>query len=98
MFLAQLLYYIGALLSVPLLPVLYFQGKKLRKNFPRLPEPEHNVQGRTEEGVGAPIRILALGESTIAGVGVQDHRHGFTGELAAALSAHTGRPAEWQGV
>ncbi len=98
MFLAQLLYYIGALLSVPLLPIFYFQGKKLRKNFPRMPEAELHTNGSIEEGTGAPIRMLALGESTIAGVGVQDHRHGFTGELAAALSAHTGRPVEWQVV
>ena len=33
MFLAHLLYSIGALLSVPLLPIFYFQGKKLRKTI-----------------------------------------------------------------
>lgn len=98
MFLAQLLYYIGALLSVPLLPVLYFQGKKLRKHFPRMPEAGHNIAGSIHEGAGQPIRLLAMGESTIAGVGVEDHRYGFTGELAAALSAQTGRPVEWQVV
>lgn len=98
MFLAQLLYYIGALLSVPLLPIFYFQGKKLRKNFPRMPEAELHTNGSIEQGTGTPVRMLALGESTIAGVGVRDHRYGFTGELAAALSAHTGRPVEWQVV
>ncbi len=98
MLLAQLLYYIGAVLSVPLLPVLYFQGKRVRKTVPRLPEAEINRSGCTGEGSGPPLRLLALGESTIAGVGVSDHADGFTGQLAMALSAHAGRPVQWQVV
>ncbi len=98
MLLAQLLYYIGAILSIPLLPVFYFQGKKARKNIPRLPEAEKNRNGCTHENAENPLRMLALGESTIAGVGVDDHADGFTGHLAKALSAHTGRPVQWQVV
>lgn len=98
MLLAQLLYYIGAILSVPLLPVFYFQGKKARKNIPRLPEASLNTEGRAGEGDGVPLRVLLLGESTVAGVGVNDHADGFAGHFAGALSAHTGRPVQWQVV
>ena len=96
MLLAQLLYYIGAILSVPLLPVLFFQGKKARKNIPRLPEAALNAEGANGKGEGAPIRVLLVGESTMAGVGVDDHADGFAGHFASALSKHTGRPVQWQ--
>ncbi len=98
MILAQLLYYIGALLSIPLLPILYFQGKRARKTIPRLHEAGHHKSGQTSTGTGHVLRILALGESTIAGVGVEDHTEGFVGSLAKALSAQTGRPVAWEVV
>lgn len=96
MLLAQLLYYLGALLSVPLLPIMYFQGKRARKNTPRLPEASLHLKGATVTGSAPPIRLLTLGESTIAGVGVQDHAEGFTGRLSEALAGHTGRQVLWQ--
>jgi lysophospholipase L1-like esterase len=98
MLFAQFLYYLGALLSIPLLPIMYFQGKRVRKNIPRLPEAGLNTTGATAAGTAPPIRLLALGESTIAGVGVQDHAEGFTGRLSELLAGQTGRQVQWQVV
>ncbi|MCB0579390.1 MAG: SGNH/GDSL hydrolase family protein [Phaeodactylibacter sp.] len=91
----QFLYYLGALAALPVSPVLMLQGKRVRASIPELPEaggPKRGIAGRG----GHPLRLLALGESTIAGVGVASHEEGFTGCLAAFLHRATGRPVEWQ--
>lgn len=95
MVLAQLLYYIGAILSIPLLPFFILQGRKARRNIPRLPEAALNKTGVAGEGSDTPLRLLTIGESAIAGVGVADHKDGFSGQLANALSTHISRPVEW---
>ncbi|MEL6135759.1 MAG: SGNH/GDSL hydrolase family protein, partial [Bacteroidota bacterium] len=47
------------------------------------------------EAGGPPFQLLTLGESTIAGVGVETHARGFTGTLAQALADHMGRDVKW---
>lgn len=49
----------------------------------------------TEPGEGSHLHLGLLGDSTIAGVGVQHQRQGYSGRLAAHLAARTGRPVEW---
>jgi lysophospholipase L1-like esterase len=95
MVLAQLLYYIGAILSIPLLPFFILQGRKARKNIPRLPEALLNKTGIAGNGQGNPFRLLTIGESTIAGVGVTDHKDGFSGQLAVCMAAHLANPVAW---
>jgi len=81
----QVKYIIGNILSIPLFPILYFQGKHIRKSIPQLPEAKV-PQGVCDKG-NQPFRLLGLGESTIAGVGVVKHEQGFTGHLAKLLAA-----------
>ena len=83
----NLKYTIGALLTIPLLPVLYLQGRRIRSVIPDLPE------AADREGACAPydsearqLKMLVIGESTMAGVGVATHREGFAGALAEELS------------
>ena len=88
-------YYKTAILATPLLPLMYFQAKKVMASFPKLPEaqqPEGKVLGQSAK----TMRVLCLGESTIAGVGVATHKEGFAGHFAKALSAKTGANIDWQ--
>ncbi|GLR17474.1 SGNH/GDSL hydrolase family protein [Portibacter lacus] len=81
----KLRYLLGAVVSIPLLPLLYLQGKKVRKSVPLLPEAE-GIEGIVDSGSDRTLNILTIGESTIAGVGVDKHENGFTGLLAKRLS------------
>lgn len=60
----NLKYSLGAILSIPLLPILYFQGKKIKATVPRLPEAK-GAQGITSVSSETTIRMLTIGESTI---------------------------------
>jgi len=87
-------YSLGAIISIPLLPILYFQGKKIKARVPRLPE-ARNRQGSCLISSNRTLRMLTLGESTIAGVGVTTHEEGFTGTLAKELSTALKINIDW---
>lgn len=87
--------YFGALSTIPLLPILYFQGKRIRDNFPSLPE-AIEPQGIVGNFTKQPLRVLLLGESTLAGVGVERHAEGFTGALTEKLAKHLKRNIKWR--
>lgn len=91
----QIQYLIGMTLVLPLLPLLYFIGKNIRKKVPQLPEASINLEGEFA-GTNEPIRILTIGESTIAGVGVTDHADGITGSIAKGLNQQTGKRIAWR--
>lgn len=90
----QVKYILANLLNLPLFPILYFQGKHIRKTIPRLPEAK---QPYGSTGTGAQkIKLISIGESTIAGVGVATHAQGFTGHLAQAIAQATSSTVDWQ--
>lgn len=91
----QLRFFLGLLACIPLLPVLIIQGKRVRQSIPRLPEAGGARVGSIGEGSGA-IRLLTLGESTIAGVGVADHQEGITGQIATSLHELSGKKIHWE--
>ncbi len=78
-------YLFGTLVSIPLLPLLYIQGKKIRKKTPKLPEAS-KPNGYFKKNTEKTLKIIAIGESTIAGVGVDFHKNGFIGALAKEIS------------
>ncbi len=88
-------YYLGFLFSIPLLPLLYLEGKKIRKNVPKLPEAK-NPKGYIKKETTKTLKVLVLGESTIAGVGVDFHKNGFTGSLAKTLSNENDVSVLWR--
>ena len=47
-------------------------------------------------GTGAPIRVLAIGKSTICGIGVARGDETVTAATARALARSTGRPVAWR--
>lgn len=80
-------------------PLLIGQGRYVRRVTPRLPEPEGERRGLA--GAGPDLRLLILGDSAAAGVGVERQGEALSGRLAEqlgqqfrlhwALEAETGR-------
>ena len=72
------------ILQTLLLPVLLFQGWKLRKNTIELPEATGERQGTT--GKGNNLRLIFLGDSSACGVGVSRLNQALSGKLLIILS------------
>lgn len=66
---------------MPLLPVIYLQGKKVKKEIRFLPEAK-NPEGFININADKTLKILLIGESSFAGVGVENHTNGFSGYFA----------------
>jgi lysophospholipase L1-like esterase len=86
---------IGLAGSFALLPLAWAQGSATRRRVPRLPSASPPYRGEVP-GLGAPIRVLAIGESSISGVGVSCSTQSMTAVTARALARRTGRPASWR--
>lgn len=89
--------HLAAILTPPLLPILIAQGYWIRKSTPRLPDAAGPLKGSVT-GAGEPLRLIALGESTVAGVGARTHESALTGQLAFALRRKTNRGVNWMVV
>lgn len=66
-----------------LLPVLFVQGSKVRKNTPRLAEAQGEREGCI--GQGKPLSMLILGDSAAAGVGVETQKDALSGAIIQEL-------------
>ncbi len=64
-------------------PILWLQGQIVRKRTPVLSEPVGERSG--EMGRGRPLRILVLGDSSAAGVGVANQKSALLGHVLRAL-------------
>lgn len=80
------------LLTLLLAPLLMYQGKRVRRVTPRLPEAPGERQGKV--GAGQPLRVLILGDSAAAGVGIASQQQALSGCLAAALAPYA--EVHWQ--
>lgn len=79
------------LLLAVLWPILWLQGKMVRRVTPLLPEAVGPRRGT--RGQGPPIRVLIAGDSAAAGVGVSTQDHALCGQLVNRLSTH--HAVEW---
>jgi lysophospholipase L1-like esterase len=80
--------------SAPLLlPVALVQGLWVRAITPRLP-PARGHRGHFGEGEDS-LRVVGVGDSIVAGVGVDTQRHALVGQFARRLHERTGRRVEW---
>jgi lysophospholipase L1-like esterase len=86
--------HLALILPLPLLPVLLVQGYWTRKRTPRLPDAGGPLEGSIIGG-GEPIQLIAVGESTVAGIGASTHDTALTGQVARALSEHSNRTVNW---
>ncbi|MCR9201674.1 MAG: SGNH/GDSL hydrolase family protein [Planctomycetaceae bacterium] len=90
----SLRYLAGAAITVPLLPLMYLQGRRIRAAVPELPEAT-GPSGTSGQQSSRPFHLVSLGESTVAGVGVATHEQGLTGHFARRLSSLMERPVHW---
>ena len=72
------------LLRTLLAPVLLVQGARLFKTIPRLPEPSGDREG--SRGTGTPLRLLVVGDSSGAGVGVATQDEALLGQTVRRLA------------
>jgi len=77
-------------------PLLLVQARWVRRTTLRLPEAAGPRQGREGAGAGAPLRVLVVGDSSAAGVGVDCQSTAFAQPLARQLAELSGRPVVWQ--
>lgn len=78
---------------IPAAPVLIVQGRRLRRDTPRLPDAALPWQGSVDGP--NPLRLLVFGDSTAAGVGAETQDDALPGNLARELTALKGLGVEW---
>ena len=93
----QIIYIVGGILISPFLPFLYWQGRRTRRKVGRLPDAAGETAGRFGESEKI-LNLLAVGESTVAGVGAESHAEALAGQLAKYLSLQTGKSVRWHAV
>lgn len=86
------------LLFCLLLPVLLPQALLTRRRAIRLEPAAGTPSGVVGAGSGEPLRLLLVGESTVAGVGVNSQQETLAGCLATQLARHIGRSVAWQAL
>lgn len=92
----RLIFYGNLFLAIPILPLLYWQGKQAKSAVPDLP-PAQNPKGIVKkEGASKSLQILSLGESAFAGVGLQQHQKSITGFLAQSLAKQLKQNINWE--
>ena len=90
-------FFLNGFLLAPVLPFLYLQGQYTRLKVGKLPDAEGETSGEVI-GNGEVINFLAIGESTIAGVGAKNHAEAMTGQFAKHLSRQTGKTVHWHAL
>ena len=97
LFIWQTLFIFSSLALLPLAPFLYLQGQHTRRKVGRLPDAKGETSGKfgNEE---SSVKLLTIGESTVAGVGARTHETALTGQFAKHLSNKIGKTVEWFAV
>lgn len=72
------------LATLALAPLLLWQGRRVRREALRLPEAGGPRVG--EAGEGRPLRLLLMGDSSAAGVGVAEQSEALAGRLVELLA------------
>jgi lysophospholipase L1-like esterase len=88
-------YLLGVAAIAPLSPFLLLQGQITRWKVGLLPDAEGDRRGVVGSGSEA-VKLLVIGESTVAGLGARRHELALAGQFAARLSEYIGRSVEWQ--
>ncbi|MGB0133014.1 SGNH/GDSL hydrolase family protein [Dokdonella sp.] len=78
------------------LPLVAMQALRVRRNALRLAPAKGPTSGRV--GRGPPLRLIAIGDSIIAGVGASTLDRALVGRTAESLAASLGREVEWLAI
>ncbi|MGQ7956604.1 SGNH/GDSL hydrolase family protein [Pseudomonas sp. SP16.1] len=85
------------LATLSLLPLALPLALHTRRTALRLPVAQGEPAGMAAAHLpGEPLRLLLIGESTVAGVGVRSFDQALASCLAAALAERLGRPVRWR--
>jgi lysophospholipase L1-like esterase len=87
----------GVLGSLALFPLVLVQGMVARRRMPSLPAARPPHRGFVP-GAGRCLRILAIGDSTVSGIGVMRGDETVSATTARVLARRTGRPVAWHAV
>jgi lysophospholipase L1-like esterase len=82
--------------KLALAPALLLQGLHLRKTALRLPEAQGPRSGTVGTSASAPLRLLFIGDSSAAGVGVDWQHEAMPQQTAEIVAARLGRPVRWE--
>jgi lysophospholipase L1-like esterase len=86
---------LAAFVSWLAFPVYVWQGLGVRSRIERM-FPAKGPVRHIIDGKGRPIRLLVLGDSSAASVGIGHSDHGLAAQLSLRLAAATGRPIIWR--
>ena len=83
-------------LALALSPLLFPQSRVVLSHLPTLDE----AHGKWKGTVDGPdeLRLLVFGDSTVAGVGVDDQAEGLASALATEISTRLGRGVRWKAI
>lgn len=87
----------GVVGSLALFPLVALQGILTRRRIPTLPRARPPHCGLIP-GTGRCLRILAIGDSSVSGVGVIHGGETVSATTARALARMTGRPIAWRAL
>lgn len=76
-------------------PVYVWQGIRLRMKIERMLPARLPVEG-VIEGKGDPVRLLVIGDSTVASVGIEELEGTFAYAIANAVHERSGRTVAWR--
>ncbi|SDQ83598.1 SGNH/GDSL hydrolase family protein [Pseudovibrio sp. Tun.PSC04-5.I4] len=82
-------------LTWALLPIYIVEGLRARANSLRL-SPAPGPQIGEIAGMGQEINLLVVGDSSVAGIGLDHTSNGLTCQMAHKLAQTTGRPVKWR--
>ena len=83
--------------KVVLGPVLLVQGRRVRRTALRLAEASGERMGFVEiEGGQSELKLLFVGDSTMAGVGVQHQSAALALQVVSNVATRLGRSVRWQ--
>jgi lysophospholipase L1-like esterase len=82
-------------LLAPAAPLMLWQGRRVRRLALRLPEAAGARTGEADVD-GSGRRLLIVGDSSAAGVGVTEQSQALSGQLIRALAARGVMPSRWQ--
>lgn len=89
----QAKFILGGAAILPLAPFLYLQGRITRWKVGLLPDAE-DPAGTAGSG-NETVKLLVLGESTVAGLGARTHELALGGQFAFGINERTGKAVDW---
>jgi lysophospholipase L1-like esterase len=93
-YLLQAIYILSGVVLLPAMPFLFLQGQYVRRKIGVLPDAQGEKRGVSGEG-DETVKLLVIGESTVAGLGARTHENALAGQFSRFLSSKINKKVEW---